>query len=221
MKSGRFKAVHVFPNIQALWEHHHKAKLILIDMPIGLVDKGTEPRGCDRAARGELGLRRSSVFPAPLRGVLGCETYEQACALNHKRSGKKISKQTWSIVPKIKELDTFMRGNEQARKKVRESHPEVCFTMLAGGKPMEHPKKTAVGFMDRLHLIERFDPSAQDWVRQAADDYPPKQVATDDVIDAMILAIVAAGGERNLQTLPANPQVDGKGLAMEIVYRQG
>jgi predicted RNase H-like nuclease len=218
MKSGSFTAVDVFSTIAALWQHHQKARLLLIDMPIGLIDKGTEPRGCDQGARDVLGARRSSIFPAPVRGVLKCKTYPEACDINQKRTGKKISKQAWNIVPKIKEVDTFLRANKAAQKKMRESHPEVCFTMLNGAAPMVHPKKAPMGFLDRLQLIQEYDAKAETWLRQMAKKYPQKEVATDDVVDAMILAITAAGGARKLRTLPEKPEIDGQGLPMEIVY---
>ena len=219
MKNGNFTAVDVFPTIASLWEHHQKAKLLLIDMPIGLVDKGTEPRGCDQGARDVLGARRSSIFPAPVREVLKSKTYVDACDINQKRTGKKISKQAWNIVPKIKEVDTFIRANPAAQKKLRESHPEVCFTMLNGGVPMVHPKKAPFGFLERLQLIQQYDPKAETWLRGMAIKYRPKEVAADDVVDAMILAITATGGARKLQTLPEKPEIDGQGLPMEIVYR--
>ena len=218
MKSGSFTSVDVFQNITALWEHHQKAKLLLIDMPIGLIDKGTEPRRCDQGARDVLGARRSSIFPAPVRGVLKCKTYREACDLNQQRTGKKISKQAWNIVPKIKEVDTFIRANPAAQKKLRESHPEVCFTMLNGGVPMVHLKKGPIGFLDRLQLIQQYAPKAEPWLKQMAKKYPQKEVATDDVVDAMILAITAAVGARKLRTLPEKPEIDGQGLPMEIVY---
>src|SRR5947209_10688673 len=51
-------------------------EVVAIDMPIGL--SGTGRRPCDEEARRRLGRAGSSVFPAPLRPVLGCPTYEDA-----------------------------------------------------------------------------------------------------------------------------------------------
>ena len=45
-----------------------------VDIPIGLSDG--PPRKCDVDARALLGDRRSSVFPAPVRPVLGARSYE-------------------------------------------------------------------------------------------------------------------------------------------------
>lgn len=47
-----------------------------VDIPIGLSD--ASPRRCDEEARALLGERRSSVFPAPVRAVLGARSYEAA-----------------------------------------------------------------------------------------------------------------------------------------------
>ena len=221
MKRGAFQRVDVFPTIEGLWQAHQKAALLLIDIPIGLITKGTQPRGCDHAARTILGPRRSSIFPAPLRGVLRSKTYPEACAVNQKRSGKKISKQAWNIVPKIKEVDAFLRATPAAQSTMRESHPEVCFTMLNAGTPMAHPKKAPLGFLERLRLIQRYDANAETWLKEMGDTYSQKDVATDDVVDAMILAIAASGGARKLRTLPESPALDSHGLPMEIVYRQG
>ena len=55
-------------------------EVVAIDMPIGLSDDG--PRACDLAARTLLGRAGSSVFPAPLRPVLRCTSYEEACAVS-------------------------------------------------------------------------------------------------------------------------------------------
>ena len=78
-----------------------------IDIPIGLPPGG--PRACDVAARRMLGPRRSTIFPAPARAVLEAEGYEQACALSRAASGKAISKQTFNILPKIREVDRSAR----------------------------------------------------------------------------------------------------------------
>src|SRR5580658_3991596 len=60
-----------------------------IDIPIGLPEAG--PRPCDGDARSMLGPRRSSVFPAPLRGLLGATAYDDAAARCRALSGKGLS----------------------------------------------------------------------------------------------------------------------------------
>lgn len=57
----------VIPDIRYLTDKIHEDSLILIDIPIGLHEKGTHDRLCDIEARKILGKRRSSVFPVPCR----------------------------------------------------------------------------------------------------------------------------------------------------------
>ena len=58
------------------------ANSVLIDIPIGLLDKGPDERSCDKAARKLLGKRASSVFPAPARQALDASDYQAALAVN-------------------------------------------------------------------------------------------------------------------------------------------
>ena len=97
-----------------------------IDIPIGLPDSGS--RRCDIEARKMIGERRSSVFPAPVRGLLGAATYEEAVARSRAIHGKSLSKQAFAILPKIEEVDRLMTPERQCH--LVEVHPEACFTVL-------------------------------------------------------------------------------------------
>jgi len=202
----------VFPDIPHLWEEWRAASLILIDIPIGLPE-GAGERRCDREARRHLGKRRSSVFRAPCRAVLRARTYQQARLMSLAKTGKSISSQTWGIVPKIGEIDNFLQESAQARKKIREIHPEVCFWAL-NGAPMQHYKKTPEGPRERLRVLRRFFNPADAVLKWAKDN----RVPTDDVLDALAAAVTASLGKRALRTLPETPDLDSKGLPMEIVY---
>ena len=72
----------VFPTFGELLAHYAGAKLILVDIPIGLPEsKGG--RDCDRKARKLLGRRSaSSVFPTPTR-----QTVQQAFASAQRPQG--------------------------------------------------------------------------------------------------------------------------------------
>ena len=59
--------VQVFKTFDELLDHYADARLVLVDIPIGL-PQGGEGRDCDREARKLLGRPRgSSVFPTPTR----------------------------------------------------------------------------------------------------------------------------------------------------------
>jgi predicted RNase H-like nuclease len=59
----------------------HLGAMVAIDIPIGLTETG-EARTCDIEARRLVGLRRSSIFPAPDRRILqmAVTNYVEACA---------------------------------------------------------------------------------------------------------------------------------------------
>ncbi len=133
-------------------------KIVAVDIPIGLLDSfETGGRCCDREARKCLGpKRRASVFPAPVRPVLKASKYEEACRFSRQsaENGKAISRQTWAIVDKIKQVDDLLRTRPALREVVREVHPEVCFRELAG-RPMDYSKKKREGQDERRRALRQ------------------------------------------------------------------
>jgi predicted RNase H-like nuclease len=204
--------------ITKIWNRFHNSPLILIDIPIGL--SNTKTRGCDVEARKFLKPSSGScVFPAPCREALQAKSYKEACAENKRITGNKISRQTWNIVPKIREGDDFLRAIPEARKKVRESHPEICFRALSE-KPVGSSKKTPEGTLLRLGILKRHLDNIEEHVLDAAIRYRRKGAALDDILDAMVLAVTAQLANSKIFTLPQIPKRDNKGLPMEIVYAQ-
>jgi predicted RNase H-like nuclease len=177
-----------------------------IDIPIGLPEAG--PRRCDVDARAMLGPRRSSVFPAPLRGLLVARAYDDAAARCRSLSGKGLSRQVFGILPKVREVDLLMTPRRQ--RSLVEVPPEVSFTVLSG-EPMAHYKKTPAGRAQRLDALRGAFPDIDRHDRARISG-----VGADDVLDAFVTAWSARrywardhirlGGER-----------DGRGLRMEII----
>lgn len=185
-----------------------------IDIPIGL--SSTERRGCDIAAREFLGRAfSSSIFPTPVRGVLSAKTYELANARHRRICGRGLSKQSFFILPKIREVDSLLRGDKQWQGKLREAHPEVAFKAL-NGRDLIYKKKTAGGFKERLDLLSAIDPQVPELVHEILSQTKRSQVLPDDVLDAICLAVMPRSG--HLKTLPKIPDVDSEGLPMEICY---
>lgn len=192
---------------------------VLVDIPIGLRDEGAIPRGCDLEARRLLGRgRASSVFPAPLRPVLEVGCYAEALRLSRTLSGKGLSRQAYGIAGKIREVDVLVRGNARARGIIRESHPEVCFWSLAGGRTVAHGKKEAAGFELRMRLLEARRAGSRALARKVLRKTLRRDVGRDDIADALVLAVTAALPQRDLRTLPVEPVRDAFGLPMEIVH---
>lgn len=195
------------------------ARIALIDIPIGLVESGSEERACDREARRLLGPKRgASVFPAPARATLQARGHADALRINRRLTGRGISRQSWAIAPRIRALDELLRRDERLRAVIRESHPEICFWALNGERPMAHSKKTGEGRAERIAVLRRFFPAADALFERAASGHPRRQVALDDIIDATVLAVTAKFGDRRYRTLPAHPPRDAAGLPMEMVY---
>ncbi len=197
------------------------AQLMLIDMPVGLRESGSEGRDCDREARKVLGkARAASVFPVPARATLQAVTYEEAKAINYQLTGKRITRQTWNIVSKLRELDELMRNAKHARQLIRESHPEVCFWALNDGQAMQHNKKTPNGRFEREAVLYRHLTALPDLLAHALSHFRRRQLGWDDILDATVLALTALIGHASLSTLPDVPGQDLFGLPMEIVYQR-
>lgn len=207
----------VLTDINELNKYLTQAELILIDIPIGLPTN--KDRECDRLARKILKKRASSVFSAPVRKVLQARDYKEACRINQQILGKKISIQTWNILPKIKEVDRFLSALPPNRRFIiRESFPELGFWALSAGRIMPHRKKTEPGFMERLNVLKDHWPAACASIDQALQTFSRKQVRRDDIVDALILALNAVCGKENLMSVPALPPRDAHDLPMEMVF---
>lgn len=147
---------------------------------MGLPDAGA--RECEREARQILGRQRmSSVFSAPLRRCLAATSYQEACGIRARIEGKKMSRQAYGILPKIREVDRLLRRDPRLQRRVVEVHPEVSFAIWNGGHAMKHSKKSLPGRAERCALIERVWPGMVDRARESLRG---KGCARDDLVDA-------------------------------------
>lgn len=211
---------HLASTFPALIDALDRPRLVLVDMPIGLPSAAVPDRVCDRAARALLGRgRASSVFPVPARAALTADDYAQACDINERELGKRLSKQTWNIAGKIRELDDYLAAG-RAPCAIREMHPEVAFAGLNGGAPVVAGKKRAEGRAARLEVLARHVDGAADIAAAARGRFTRRQVGDDDILDALVGAVLARH-DSALETLPGTPIRDERGLAMEIVMPPG
>lgn len=151
-------------------------KPCLIDIPLGL--PATAERACDRVARSFLAPERhSSIFSCPVRDAIYAATYQEACAINERATGKRISVQAWNIVPKIREAD------QVRHQQLYESHPEVIFKAIAPAS-VTKSKKTMAGKEDRISVLDQYGDT------DIINTVDTPKATTDDLIDAMALSIV-------------------------------
>ncbi len=174
-------------------------------MPMGLPNG--ELRRCEPEARRYLSPRGSTIFPTPARACLDAHSYLDACALSFDVSGKKISKQSWAIMPKIAEIDRVITANDSER--IIEVHPECAFLTMNDGRRLPS-KHTLEGLTIRAALIQReFGPV----------DTRARGAKADDVLDAY--AALWSTRRFHLGThmvMPAGePQFDERGLPMRII----
>ncbi|HTN78063.1 MAG TPA: DUF429 domain-containing protein [Acidimicrobiales bacterium] len=121
-----------------------------IDIPIHLDEDRDRP--CDTAARRFIRPHTSRVFNAPVRAVLDCNSYREACEVSFALLGKKISKQTWELVPKIADVESWWRT---AGCPVFEVHPEAGFAAMAGHAIAEGKRTRDGASIRRALLVER------------------------------------------------------------------
>jgi predicted RNase H-like nuclease len=188
--------------------------LIAIDIPIGLPDQGARP--CDVEARRLLGRpRASSVYPAPPRSILHQRDYARAKKALLASEGKGLSRQSWAIVRKVRDVDNALRDDPSLRRYVFEVHPEVSFFHMAGRRPARHPKRRRAGREERLTLLRREFGDVIDYLLRAR---PADMCSIDDVLDAC--AAFWTGRRilaKTAQTVVWPPVTDRWGLRMRIV----
>lgn len=206
-------------NFSSIMAHRarHKTNLLaaMVDMPIGLRDCGR--RQCEIDARKRLGPRKSSVFPAPRRPMLGHATYEEANQWGKDQgthAGGGLSKQAWNIIPKIREIDENITAEDQSW--LNEAHPELAFTRLNTTLPCQFAKKNCQGFAERLkilsaHGINNLDPL----LKQTKTGCPYRHVK-DDLVDAIALTLTAQGSVDGSAWSLGDGTHDRRGLHMQI-----
>ena len=197
---------------------------IFVDIPIGLPDD-PEGRHCDKEARRALKWpRASSVFTPPVREALSATPHREASRINGRVTGKGLTQQAYALRKKIKEVDDLLQEHEAACR-IQEVHPEICFWALAGGKAMEHGKKTSAGFRDRLKLLQSLLPSACSDFPEIRARFRSWDLADDDILDAIAAAVTASASEEMLRWLPDRSAEDDRPgdccrRRMEMVYRK-
>src|SRR5580692_8129222 len=192
----RVEMVRVHETLEGVLDGH-RSRVVGIDMPLGLLGSGW--READRAARGLLGPRRSSVFAIAPRAVWEQASYQAASERCRELTGQGLSIQAWGLRAKLLEADRF-RGS--CGYPLYEVHPELAFCALAGA-PLAHSKHTAAGRERRRELLSR-----------AGITLPriPRAPVTD-TLDAAAVAYsawrIATG---RAVVIPARPERDDRGL---------
>lgn len=190
-------------SIEAIIEWAEPVEVIGIDIPIGHVAGGL--RRADVEVRHFVGPRGSSVFPAPPAEAHAASSYAEANVVLTAMGAPRMSKQAWSLLPKMVEA----AGVAATDRRVHEVHPEVSFCEL-GGQCLAWPKKSWNGLLGRRRLLADAGIQLPDLIADAGG------AMADDVVDAAVAAWsarrIAVGSAR---TFPDPPQeVDGRKVAI-------
>ncbi len=196
--------------VKTLAEACEGLSVLAVDMPIGLLDTPRPGRACEREARALLPGKTSSVFPTPCRPALAFATHAEANTLS-RTLGVGLTRQTFHLFPKMREVDALLHGNEALRSIVHEAHPELAFARMNDGKPVLSKKRRPEGFAERLELLARH---GFPWVPRS---FPG--AARDDVLDAIAVcrtALLIAQGRAT--RLGPEQERDRHGLPMNIWF---
>lgn len=224
--------VAVFPAFADLIGALPDNAIIAVDMPIGL------PETCGRGGRGPevpvrllLGARQSSVFAIPSRAAIYAETDAfsdiETWYAAHRRTSlvaratsdppRGVSIQAFGLFAKIREIDALLIARPDRRTRIFESHPEVAFWRLNGGRAMQLPKKikgavNSSGMEERKALLGRYG-----YDRAFLDMPPPRGAGTDDFLDATAMAAMARRiADGNAISFPDPPMADSLGIPIAI-----
>jgi predicted RNase H-like nuclease len=176
--------------------------LVAVDMPIGLPE--TWGRAADRAARAYITPRGACIFPAPPRPLLAFETYADANAASKSTYHRGLTRQSFHLFAKLREVDTVIDATNQSR--FAEASPECSFRALTGD--VLPPKRTPEGrHARRVALEAEFGPI----------DVRLPGARVDDVLDAYALLWTAQRHVAGASVCLAGDEVDGRGLVMRII----
>ncbi len=219
-KEDRFEILNLV-QIAELLELPYNIDLALIDIPLGLGSSQVQ-RDVESLARHMLRpIRHASVFSPPVREAIRQESYEMASRTNRSITGKKITIQTWNIVPKIRELDRILLDNPWLKERLLEAHPEICFKFLNQGRIPEYRKREPgqIGIEERVNILNQFFADSESFYRSALIGLDSSRVRPDDLVDALGLCVTATmGAKYGLRRLREESITDDHNIEMNMRY---
>lgn len=207
---GSFQ-INKFSCIEELVEANKDYRELLIDMVIGLPSSKEEVRP-DHAARELIPGRTSTIFAVPARQAVYADTREAIRKANIAALGKDLPSQAIAIIPKMRELDEFLQNHPAHKNRVKESHPEVCFSRLKGSVVMSR-KADGEGITERVGIIKEYLPEiTEEYIYQEAKKF---KCNADDIVDSIVLCITAnLAAQGKTDVIPGKVQEDVTGLKM-------
>jgi predicted RNase H-like nuclease len=127
LHDGRYESIHLAPTIEAVLDVCADARVVGLDVPIGLPPPG-ERRQSDEAVRRFVGPRRRSLFATPPLELLEASSLADANRLAVARGWPGISAQTYGLRHAILEVQPLAARDER----LFEVFPEASFVRANG-----------------------------------------------------------------------------------------
>jgi predicted RNase H-like nuclease len=181
------------------------AAFIAVDIPLGETTPGN--RAADAAAKEFLGKgQKAKVFTPPPLAAEAATSFDEACAIAVRLTGKKITQQAWRLLPKMLEVSAHWASDAR----IREVHPECSFRAMQGSA-LTHGKKTWGGAWQRIAALQR------QGIEVPTTSKGIGNIATDDVLDAAGAAWTAHRVATGIATsLPDPPERDAQGRPVAV-----
>lgn len=209
--------VNKFNSIEEICNRYEESNSIIIDIPIGLPENINDVRP-EAEARKYLKGKASSIFNVPCRQAVYMKDHESVNEKNKEVLGKGISRQSFGICSKIKEVDEFLNKAPKWKNKLLEGHPEICFSILNNGKAVLENKTKPEGQQKRLEVLKKYYSKSDLVIQKYLKDVPSRK-KIDDVIDALCLAVMGTIGlENKFETIPKEPMEDKRGIKMQMIF---
>lgn len=187
-------------------------ELILIDIPIGCPCTSQDIRP-EPFIRKMVTPRKASVFNVLALDALHATTYAEAKTLNRLILNKGLSRQSFSLAPYIREVNTFVLTYPNVN--IHESFPELIFTQL-NQRGCQYSKHTQQGHDERIELLIKNFPWIKNDLLYILGTFTPR--LHTDVIDAVVLACAAFHIQHyGYQTIPEHPQHNCQGIEMKMM----
>lgn len=187
---------------------------ILIDIIMGLPSSPAMRRP-EEEIHQLLGHQSASLFRVPCRAAVYAETKAEMYQLHELHMHQKLTPFSVNLIPKIKEVDRWLRQHKEMQSVCYESHPETAFHLLLG-KRLLHSKHTPEGLHERFELLTQRVPGLV--LNELLLFSKTHRVKLDDILDAIVLAYTATLHlQGHTQLLPADPQPDDEGLWMRAI----
>lgn len=202
-----------YDSVEALVESNEDYRELIIDMVIGLPSNKVDVRP-DYAARALIPGRTSTIFAVPARQAVYADTKESIREANKTALGKDLPAQAIAIIPKMRELDEYLQKNPIHKNRIKESHPEVCFSRLKGAVVMSR-KADGEGITERVELIKEYLPEiSEEFIYQEAKRF---KCNADDIVDSIVLCITAnLSAQGKTDVIPETVHEDVTGLRMQM-----